>query len=438
VPQLNDSISLASTTVALVASGSPPPGTIKNENVIVYNNHAYVVTGTTTPTLCIYDVSNPLNPILLGQLVGAGSYLSDIQWPYLYMGGSGSTYAYIVNVSNPYNPTLTGSYNFTGTAGAVYNVAISGNYLYCSTQSRGLNVLDVSNPSSPSLVFQEGVVKSLGVCIANGMCYTTNYQTTAPWTVRYLKTWSLATPSTPSLINTYTLPAGSKPGRVQVFGNTAYVADFNTNSIQIVDVTTPTAPNYLASLFASAVFLPGAGVSLQNNLCYITSGSNSTYGGAIDVFDISNLSSPTLLHTYTSGVPNSAFGPSTINGNYLYVADYGVAPGNAGSLDVYTTAVTSTSAVSTKNLSKLSAQLLVTGSSTSGTWYLQGSNDNFANSPPINFSNISTISISSNGTYLQPSIDTEYQWVRMSYMNSGLSSSPTTVTANFKFLGYDA
>ena len=318
-----------------------PIGNTKNQSVTIQGNYAYVAGGGSAATMSIYDISNQAIPVLKGSINLLGSYQIAVQGNYAYVPSSGGFVLYVVNITDPSNPSVTGSVNLTATTGSLYSCVISGNYVYISTQSKGLTVVDVTNPASPTQVYQEGgtLNKSVGVAIAGTTLYTTNYQTTAPWTVRYLKTWNISSPTSPVLQNTYTLPSGAKPGNLSVYGNYAYVTDLNQNVVYIINITTPTAPVYTATLTPSGIFnvdFIGSAVSNNDNYVYIPSGANATYGGFIDMFDVTVPTSPILVATVNSGVPNSVFGGITIKNGYIYCGDYGIAPGSSGTLDVFT------------------------------------------------------------------------------------------------------
>jgi hypothetical protein len=447
-------------TISLIGTG-PQPQLIgythtnaAYQNVLVSGKYAYVMSssgssgGTIGLSLVIYDVSNPASPFYVGYLTtstvpwvsGAsylnGTYSAALKGNYLYVASSGSSYLYIVDVSNPAAPTNVGRLLISSSPGSIYGVAVQNNYAYLATQNKGLTVVDVTNPFSPVQVFQEGgtLNKSVGVYVIGNSCYTTNYQTTSPWTVRYLKTWNITTPTTPSLINTYTLPAGTKPGEVTVQGNYAYVADLNTSKVHIVDITIPTAPNYLSSLTASASFNVANNatfnsLTLSGNYAYLTSGSNSTYGGAIDLFDITNKSSPVKISTTTENVASSVFGASVVYNNLLYVADYGVAASYSASLKIYSTPTVFSNYIPTKDLAYISAQASSSVSGVSGQLVLQGSDDV---TNPSNWTDVSgtTTTISSPGAFLIPKTDISYQYVRLAFTGAG------GFNINFKALGF--
>jgi hypothetical protein len=325
----------------LISQTLGPAVNTKYQSVTLAGNYAYVAGGGSGATMSIFDISNQIKPVLKSYITLLGSYAIQIQGNYAYIPSSGGSTLYIVNITNPSNPSVTGSLAITGSPGSLYSCVVSGNYCYISTQNKGLTVVDVTTPSAPSQIYQEGGTtnKSFGIAINGNTLYTTNYQTTAPWTVRYLKTWDITTPSSPTLQNTYTLPAGTKPLGINVSGNTAFVSDVNTNTIQVIDITTPTSPSYLSSLTASGLFnsdFTSITAMPNDNYVYIPSGSNATYGGFIDMFDITNRSLPIKIATAFTNVPTSVFGGIAIANGYIYAGDYGVAPGSTGTLDVFT------------------------------------------------------------------------------------------------------
>ena len=99
--------------------------------------------------LTIYDVSDPANPVKVGELLlpeeawgiaisGTTAYVAD--W------GEGLQ---IIDVSDPANPALLGSYD---TPGYAYGVAVSGSVAYVADYYSGLQIIDVSDPANPALI----------------------------------------------------------------------------------------------------------------------------------------------------------------------------------------------------------------------------------------------------------------------------------------------
>jgi len=252
-----------------------------------------------------------------------------------------------------------------------------------------------------------------------------------------LTIFNVANPAVPTLLTTYTLPAGTKPAEVVVSNGYAYVSDLNTSTVQIINISNPLIPVYMASMHASNNFNVTNSASISGNYAYITSGPNATYGGSIDFFDITNKSSPVLVKTVQEGVPGSLFTGSTLHNNLLYVADYGVSPSYSASLKIYSTQLSFSTMMPATNLLNVSVQADASSSTSKGSLTLQGSDD-IAGSDgnpgiPTNWNDITTaIPISGSGAYLIPMTDICYQNIRLAFVNTG----STGLTATVKGLGY--
>ena len=330
-----------------VTQTSVPGANVKLSALTIQGHYAYVC-GSASATVSIFDIYNPKAPVLKSQLIAgyAGAYDVAIQGKYLYVPSNGGSNLYIVDVSNPSAPNKVGTCAITGAAGALYSCVVQGNYCYISTQNKGLTVVDVTNPALPVQVYQEGgtLNKSFGIAINGTTLYTTNFQTATPWTVRYLKTWNISTPTAPVLQNTYTLPANTKPLGITLSLDTAtaFVTDGNVSRIIVVDITNPLAPNSLSIITPAAAFNSGnLAIVTQNqsSYLYVPSGADATHGGILECFDITNRSSPIKVTTAYTGVANAVFGSIAMygdnSGNYVFAADYGVAPGSTCTLDTF-------------------------------------------------------------------------------------------------------
>ena len=312
-----------------------------------------VAIGAAAATLAIYDVTDVTNPILCSYMTTlAGAYNASAATiagvPYVFVASSGASRIYVINVSNPYSPTITGQLNITGSPGSIYGCAYYGGYLYCATQSAGLTVVDVGGGASggtltaPVQAFQEGGgVKSFGVAVAtiSGTPYvfTTQYITSVFGT-RQIKSWSISTPQTPSLLQSLQVTSVGEVLGVTVSGNTAFVTvTTGVNAVDLIDVTTPSSMSNLSQITPSNT-LAAACVGVANgNYLYIPSGGNSSYGGSIDVYDISTRTAPIKISTVTTPTTDatSSFGGIALANGYIYAGDYGVAPGSTGGLAIF-------------------------------------------------------------------------------------------------------
>lgn len=345
---------------------------VKYENLTTYTGidghkqYAAVVAGGTNGTLFIWDITNPTLPVFCSYVSLAGAYnisVAQISGAiYAFVPSSGSSVLYVINITNPYSLTTTSSLTISGSPGSLYSCVYSNGYVYIATQNKGLTVVDVGGGlaggtiTAPIQSYQEGGTtnKTGGVAVYGNFVYTTNYQTTFPATVRYLKTWELAagggTLAVPFLANTYTISGGptstsTKPLGIAISpsGTAAFVTDGNQNVIDIIDVTTPTSPNYLTYVTPSYTLadntLETAVVSatISGNYLYIPSGNNATNGGCVDLFDVTNLSSPIKVKSIYTETANDVFGGIALNNGYIFGADYGISGGYSG-LAVFTQA----------------------------------------------------------------------------------------------------
>ncbi|MGD9091748.1 MAG: hypothetical protein PVF74_02795, partial [Anaerolineales bacterium] len=242
--------------------------------------------------LRILDISNPLEDInLVSNLPGGrDAYATDIEGDYIYLADgraglrvynktdpsqpieTGSTdtpgiakgvtvsgeYAYVadgesgvrlINIIDPQIPTELGFYDTPGDAHAVAIVSTvpsvnepaesegttSGVRLlaYVADGSRGLRVLDVSDPRAPQEIgYNETPMFAQDVYILGTLAYLAGRE-------EGLLIYDVSDPTQPVQVGRYDTP-GTASG-VVVRGAFAYVADFE-RGLRMVDVTTPSAP----------------------------------------------------------------------------------------------------------------------------------------------------------------------------------------------------
>jgi hypothetical protein len=253
----------------------------------VQGQYVYLVSSTGTAStnlLQIYDVSNPYAPAFAGSvqipLYGFGLWASG-EYAYVisYVGVSSASTLDVVDVSNPESPTIVGSAN-TGTAGLnVADIKVVGNYAYVAGQSDGqseLLVFDVSNPASPYLLSSLPVAHSpQGLDIEGNYWYETFYDQNS------LNIYDISNPSSLSLVGTASLIEICKPQDVTVEGTTAYVACYENSSVGVVDVSNPTSPGVDGYISLPTTSYP---LFLESKGRYVYSISN-TPGGMLSVID---------------------------------------------------------------------------------------------------------------------------------------------------------
>jgi hypothetical protein len=205
----------------------------------------------------------------------------------------------IIDISTPSSPSLAGTYDTPGSARGVY---ASGDYAYVADYNSGLQIIDISTPSSPSLVGTYNTSGyAYGVYVSGNYAYVADYESG-------LQIIDISTLSSPSLAGTYNT-SGSANG-VYVSGDYAYVADYGSG-LQIIDISTPSSPSLVGTYDTPD---SARGVYVLGDYAYV-----ADYGSGLQIIDISTPSSPSLVGTYnTSGYAYGVY----VSGDYAYIADY--------------------------------------------------------------------------------------------------------------------
>lgn len=129
--------------------------------------------------------------------------------------------------------------------------------------------------------------------------------------------------------NAGSVVAGDSGGIVKIQGKYAYTIGFNDGQLHVIDITVPSSPVIVGSLFAPTNVY---GLEIKGNYAYAIDPADG-----LVVFDISNPFSPSVETTISitalggSGVYDEGF---VINGNYLYMLDLGSFPTNFIIIDI--------------------------------------------------------------------------------------------------------
>jgi len=353
------------------------------------DNLVFLANGSWPYGLQIADISNPLKPVLLGSrrttdytaggvAVGRGhAFLVD--WKY-------GLHAF--DVANPREPRLVGIYDDFGHGqhlavadGWVYltgyreavdvidarnrnqlvravafssrrsnGIAIDGYFAYVTQGTKGLEIMDISDPTAPRHVSQlsptEGEARD--VAIAAGRAHIANH-------IGGLLIADVSDPARPRVLGS--CPVTGYALSVSVAGSLAYVGAMSprldgaySNSLEVIDIRNPQVPVRVGlcdltgqphdiAMVGQYVYAAGTGldiVDVSNPVSPLRVGrwpaSNSTYGvavmgdyayvampgTAVFVIDVSDPHAPRAAAQYkTSGWPFDL----AVAGGYLYIAD---------------------------------------------------------------------------------------------------------------------
>ncbi|UXE59018.1 MAG: hypothetical protein KA717_24060 [Woronichinia naegeliana WA131] len=219
------------------------------------------------------------------QVVGNYAYVAD------YNSG-----LQIIDITNPASPTLKGSYY----SYLARDVQIAGNYAYLASDTSGLQIIDITNPASPTF---KGSYNTPGVALEVQIVGSLAYIADGDSGLQII---DITNPASPTLKGSYDTPGSAL--NFQIVGNLVYIAD-NSSGVQIVDISNPAKPTFKGSYDTPNY---AQGVQIVGNFAYVADNASG-----LRIVDISNPSS--LKGNYDT--PGNARNLQIV-GNLAYIADY--------------------------------------------------------------------------------------------------------------------
>jgi len=337
--------------IHLTSTGIPDDGIyselkgINLESIAIEGNFVYA---SGSKGLRIIDVSNPIQPIIVGfyetekwayDLAKHGNYI------YLFVKDEGLS---IIDISNLSEPTKVGFYTLT--SGFIRAITSIDSYVYIASGNGGLRILDVANPVIP---IEIGYLDEIGyvqdINIKNNFAYIALREG--------LAIVNITNPSQPLLVKQYKLPTTPWRQKITLADDFAYLPS-HSDGLWIVNIANPIEPDriyYYQNTYdilgidiqeGYAYFATGNGlrivnitdsrtsaevgsyiepfekfydIAVNNNLAYLT--NRASYGADIKndliVVDISNPKNPLKIATYD--LPYTTYGVA-VTDEYIYVA----------------------------------------------------------------------------------------------------------------------
>lgn len=269
-----------------------------SHDVQLYGDLAYVQS--TGGHLRVFDITDPLNTVSLGQPLSGDVAAIAIVGDLLYVGTSTQCCQADLKIydlaADPLNPVLLGSLNDVGELTTA--LTVEGDFAYWTVRHDGgwfsLEVVDVSNPASPSIVASEtGFVWARDVAVSGGYAYVADATdsgngTPSKWALAQgLVVFDIADPTNPTVVSIFKTH-GDVQG-VEVVGDRAYLHDAGEGLI-ILDVSDPTKPVRLGNYYSPASLRQ---MKKVGDLLYITDAWNG-----FTVLDVADATQPEVLGVY--------------------------------------------------------------------------------------------------------------------------------------------
>jgi len=184
-------------------------------------------------------------------------------------GDSGSHGLVIVNVSDPVNPEIIGTYHAGGFPFAIESI---GEVVYIADQFEGLRILNISDPTNPLKI--EGYAGSgmaFDLEIVGNYLFMTDYE-------YGLVVLDISVPSSPAYVTSY----GSDCVHLDIEDDIAYVVGHGR--LRVLNVSDPHNPTLLGQTLSSSITLWDPSVS--NGTIYLANHSGDD--GEILIFDARN------------------------------------------------------------------------------------------------------------------------------------------------------
>jgi len=251
------------------------------QGIHVSGNYAYV-TGNSSNSLAVIDISNSSSPEIVGGVISTylgGASSVYVSGDYAYVTGASSDSLVAIDISNPFSPAIIGIASSSSYMNGAQGVYVSGDYAYVTgASSDSLVVIDISNPFSPAII---------------GIAASSSYMNNAQ--------------------------------RVCVSGDYAYVTGNSSNSLAVVDISDTSSPEIVGQVIDSTYLNGAFSVYVSGEYAYVGGlGATGIVGDSyLAIVDISNPFSPSVVGKITDVILDDIYSVY-VDGEYAYVTSYGV------------------------------------------------------------------------------------------------------------------
>ncbi len=192
--------------------------------------------------------------------------------------------------------------DYINTPGIEYDVAVCGNHAYVASGTRGLRVVDISNPEYPDEVgFCDMPPFAQRVVVVDGYAYVTGHTMNGRG---HLSVIDISNPEQPLLLSNSELQYGCRD--VDVVGNYAYVSD--AHGLLVIDISDREQPQLVGVRWTP---IYPRGIAVSGDYAYLA-------GGGLYVIDIVDPERPRVAALLFTERPTLNV---EVEGDYAYVTD---------------------------------------------------------------------------------------------------------------------
>ncbi|MCB2213522.1 T9SS type A sorting domain-containing protein [bacterium] len=231
----------------------------------------------------VVDCSTPTDPQEVAAWPDCYATSLTLSGQHLYVIDNSERLA-VLDVSDPLHLSLAGEFTTTG---IVAQVLVYGNYVYLVKRYDEILVLDISDPTAPvqvSTLTLEGYIGTVQIVDHFAYVASMDYG---------LLVFDLTDPVNPAIAGRLDVPGNAGAVDLTVAGNYASV-NISGNRIVIADISNPTNPTYRGYYEESGDIYD---LSAAANNLFVATGFYYEGFGAIRVIDLSDPTSPTLIHS---------------------------------------------------------------------------------------------------------------------------------------------
>ncbi len=283
-------------------------------DVTVSDGYAYIADGPGSDSgLLILDVSTPTAPHYVSNFVTQGMCESIfIDGDQAYVGGIYCGLE-IVDISDPYHPTLLKFYEMCSSA----EIFVSGNTAYATGGCGGaekrpdeysiLHIFDVADPANP-IPLGEYIFEGFAsgpVAVSGDHAYVRERD--AEWR-EHIRAIDVSDPSMPVLAGS--VETNGRLLDLRITGDTIHAA-MGSGGFQILDISAPSSPVVTAVWWEAS---GPASLSVKESIAYVADAA-----AGLRVVDISNPQAPVSIGSLS--MPGSQ-GHIRIAGDYAYLVDF--------------------------------------------------------------------------------------------------------------------